>query len=117
MSAPKHTAGPWEVATEYPGELTIKTADGDWCIAGCLPGGKPTEKANARLIAAAPDLLEALTTPVIHLVEGEEGFVFLTIDGVQIARLPSDSIAAAALLKWDASQRAALAKATGESAS
>lgn len=53
----KHTSGPWEV-TQY-GRLVYADRDGD---AECpsiadVDGDSPEADANARLIAAAPDLL------------------------------------------------------------
>ena len=48
----KHTPGPWELL--YTGEI--------WSNRGHIakaPNQHPSDKANARLIAAAPDLLEA----------------------------------------------------------
>jgi hypothetical protein len=68
----RHTPGPWRVVEEYDGSRTIAilrdfrkytrvglhvTADHDWV------GDASTDRllANARLVAAAPDLLVALT--------------------------------------------------------
>jgi len=53
----KYTPGPWEqvgnlIRTEFAGE-------GGWLVAAC-EHSLPQHEANARLIAAAPDLLEAL---------------------------------------------------------
>ncbi len=58
----KHTPGPWRVEHQNPSPTT-----GEWMIAGSKPGylaevrdcGSGDVRANARLIAAAPDLLEA----------------------------------------------------------
>lgn len=63
MNAPKHTPGPWRVERQNSSPTT-----GEWMIAGAKPGylaevrdcGSGCAKANARLIAAAPELLEAL---------------------------------------------------------
>lgn len=82
MSNSKHTPGPWRWTANYePAELEIDIGTyespgywgnptlmaGDVCVVGCdeywiLGGDKydPDGRANARLIAAAPDLLEAL---------------------------------------------------------
>ena len=53
-----HTSGPWHVgsATEFRNQIGIEPTIG--CVYGDIKG-KET-KANARLIAAAPELLEAL---------------------------------------------------------
>lgn len=57
MSEKKHTPGPWK----WDGHNTISTADGEQLTivgASLQMGGDNREaKANARLIAAAPDLL------------------------------------------------------------
>jgi hypothetical protein len=58
----KHTPGPWNIGTKNGarvwsenGETLIADADASESLR------KEIKKANARLIAAAPDLLEALT--------------------------------------------------------
>lgn len=61
MSAHKHTPGPWSVdngnrATGF----TVKIATDELLVGGY----GLTSEANARLIAAAPELLEALITKV-----------------------------------------------------
>ena len=61
-----HTKGPWELILNYDNNLkgsikgrhTIKDSDG-WNIARIWESA-PNAEANARLIAAAPELLEAL---------------------------------------------------------
>ena len=57
MSATKHTPGPWEVT----GSGDIVTSNGI-VIAWTNVLGGMEEEANARLIAAAPDLFDALLT-------------------------------------------------------
>ena len=59
-----HTPGPWEICETQKGEIGI-AADGIWIIAvrhGALY--HPRGDANARLIAAAPELLDALSKAV-----------------------------------------------------
>ena len=59
-----HTPGPWEVDDE---SIYAKNSDGSWQQVAELPGWRTnkgevmsdTDRANARLIAAAPDLLAA----------------------------------------------------------
>lgn len=60
MSA-KHTAGPWRAAKGGGGTMSILRVQGDELVA-YIPHGWPKaqREANARLIAAAPDLLAAL---------------------------------------------------------
>jgi hypothetical protein len=58
----KHTHGPWQVGIAYDNdgetEITIEhmTPHGDYIVAIAI-GGLEGQEANARLIAAAPDLL------------------------------------------------------------
>jgi len=60
----KHTPGPWKVSIF--GDIETEKTD-EYGIAirriaydeGCLGGGNEEDQANARLIAAAPELLEA----------------------------------------------------------
>lgn len=66
------------------------------------------------LIAAAPDLYGALNAVVIHTIEESESIVRLRIGGVEIAAHSHDTPEGMALLKFDAEQRAILAKARGE---
>ena len=87
----KHTEGPW----------TAKPFDRTWvvCFGGdeyLIGGVHLNREANARLIAAAPELLEALKTCELRLTY-----------------LAQESIAVGYELK---AARAALAKATGEQA-
>jgi hypothetical protein len=61
MSEVKHTEGPWEAVEYEPGGGVGMVHIGDITIAGVYHGGDSDELsfADARLIAAAPDLLEA----------------------------------------------------------
>lgn len=57
----KHTPGPWHVgqSSKRGHEVWARTSDtGSMMVAGC--GHAEFDQANARLIAAAPELLEAL---------------------------------------------------------
>ena len=69
----KHTPGPWVTSSLPNGtEWTVSADDGDMLadLTGC-----PNEKANARLIAAAPDLLalvlDALDDPDVDILGSE----------------------------------------------
>ncbi len=58
----QHTPGPWEIAVENP-HCILAPAECGLCIVATLPkegSQKPDTNANARLIAAAPELLAAL---------------------------------------------------------
>lgn len=102
----KHTPGPWIVASDE--TVTVRDAQ-DGGIASCgwlksrLTGPRRTSAevhANARLISAAPDLLEALRAFV------EDGFSLHEVER------RTDPGTYAAIVK----ARAAIAKATGEGA-
>lgn len=96
MNTQKHTPAPWRVERGNPSPTT-----GEWMIAGGIPGylaevrdcGSGDVSANARLIAAAPDLLEALKACLWRL------------DSHDPQSVPEARIA-----------REAIAKATGEAA-
>lgn len=75
---PKHTPGPWRVADD--GSIgTILSIDGTVVAQAqqCRPRTHDPlhleRKANARLIAAAPELLEALKSTMNHIKMLEEG--------------------------------------------
>lgn len=62
MSEHKHTPGPWVARADGPANWVIRSVDyGDIVHRNCYPNPKvdTTTEADARLIAAAPDLLEA----------------------------------------------------------
>ena len=56
----KHTPGPWEVTNVYPKREPYYIAEGKGNAIACTMGGSRQDQANANLIAAAPELLEAL---------------------------------------------------------
>ena len=88
----KHTPGPWVVdAVQYGYIITAK--GGAYDIAVVRDIGNEDNKANARLIAAAPELLELLQ----YLMEIRD-HCFIPNDGNW----------------WDNKTRAVIAKATGE---
>lgn len=57
MSEPNHSPGPWKVAKTDDGDFGIVSRYNEW-LAKCYPWAKP--EANAKLIAAAPEMLEVL---------------------------------------------------------
>ena len=62
----KHTPGPWAIYVNAPSDIVIRkmSKDGyELCSIARVSSGY----ANARLIAAAPELLEALTDCVEHM--------------------------------------------------
>ncbi len=61
----KHTPGPWYIEKLHPNDWQINSDSVDHCLFQITPviGNKTLtvrDKANARLIAAAPDLLESI---------------------------------------------------------
>lgn len=65
MSAGNHTPGPWRIGTPPPnGEQTI--GHKGLMVAVVTTGAGCPTMANARLISAAPDLLEALRAILEH---------------------------------------------------
>ena len=96
----KHISGPW-IAED---DQSIYAADGDGrrLIAECHAGHKEERAANARLIAAAPDLLEALQEMVAGDAEAIEDAKRLGVP------FPDEMLAAYH------KARAAIARATGE---
>ena len=57
----EHTPSPWSLDEKEPGELWISNVDRSYPVCMVTASGNVTErdKADARLIAAAPDLLAA----------------------------------------------------------
>jgi hypothetical protein len=55
-----HTPGPWRVGDGGSWGALVKDGNGDGICIPCSGRLGPTDAANARLIAAAPELLEAV---------------------------------------------------------
>lgn len=101
----KHTPGPWKAHFNVPTAMIaghiIKT-DNDLMrpIASLWEGGgtkgKPTQIANAHLIAAAPELLEALRSLLAYTDMLDEG---CAVSGNPVAEDPAQSAARAAIAK------------------
>lgn len=70
-----YTKGPWRFHENGDGSYTILTEDNKWVIAFIQNGEKWNEEqiATAKLIAAAPDLLEALQIIVEYWNTPQEG--------------------------------------------
>lgn len=105
MSDTKWTPGPWtwDVALDHNWDVQVWSSPNRRVCFVAHDGedGNPTGKANARLIAAAPDLYEALSTFV-------EEYVSMIASGDCGNWNPEDE-------GFVKSARAALAKARGES--
>ena len=83
MTEAKHTPGPWIVQSKLSGSenhrgFRIMDAPNAWALADVQPGDSDGDlgRANARLIAAAPDLLAALAriAELDPATDSEEGF-------------------------------------------
>lgn len=70
----KHTLGPWEIAVFPDKRIFVENSYGDGV-------GEVYDYANARLVAAAPDLLEALKIADGALNEDSNGQVLLEASG------------------------------------
>jgi hypothetical protein len=103
MSA-KHTPGPWQVRNELDDTIVVGNVDGESfpdgthhfhydfiCDTSVDDYGEPTDpdtaKANARLIAAAPELLAALKAAHAALDSIYETEGFLTEERATLARI------------------------------
>lgn len=100
MNNPKHTPGPWAVSAENPRKvIAVRSLNGlDPLTGENLIGGAsvhPDAEANARLIAAAPELLKVLKE----------------IADIRTATTADDAHLLGACISH---ARAAIAKATGE---
>lgn len=111
-SAPRHTPGPWSVGslTLNDGAIAVRAEEGRVALVECLTDFKrgeghsviaPVRDANARLIAAAPEMLEALRDMVFACDDPQPD--------------PNISLALALVAVLPAA-RAAIAKALGEPA-
>lgn len=78
---PKHTPGPWGVVTPIKPLCFQITADEGSFTVATLEGVQTVDKINARLIAAAPEMLEAiyLARAVVARV-GDGGAALRAID-------------------------------------
>ena len=67
LPTPSHTPGPWRYVAEVPDWCRVSMGDG--IVAEITGGDSETCTANARLIAAAPELLKALSIAKDMLVQ------------------------------------------------
>ena len=65
----KGTKGEWTVKRERGYDIDVTNRDGDICWLGLSDFIDETKLANAKLIAAAPDLLEELVTLLSNIDE------------------------------------------------
>lgn len=106
MSAFKHTPGPWEVDAAYGwiehsvwpakahAQVVARNGESMTPVARCQSNARATDNhANARLIAAAPELLAALEEMVcwhakreaaLHAVSGGEGLLPIGLQNAEV---------------------------------
>ena len=103
-----HTPGPWHVEdAPDSGLIFIRSHPAEVSLANIRKGQDHPNEANARLIAAAPELLEAL--------KAIEGRITKAANAFYVSGKRSDLQAAFDGWKVDAQQaRAAIARATGQ---
>ncbi len=83
-----HTPGPWFAEYDDNGFYYIRGGEGGLSDLAHIIGEGPLDKANAHLIAAAPDLLEALkvllSCQLLYIVSTEDS-VANAIKGAKVA--------------------------------
>lgn len=85
MSIVKHTPGNWEVGLSLSGKIAVwnpQETGGNIC---CLTGLDEKDKANAKLIAAAPELLEELRKVYAMLMSEPEAEFFYDMEKISAA--------------------------------
>jgi len=124
MTTAKHTPGPWEFgsgdnyyvrADAYPKKFPHRFKGDDLGDYLAYVGNRTDDfgEANARLIAAAPELKEFADSILIYQVEGDEEHVWLKFGPAHIVIHKANSAEGVALLKMEAARRAAITKAEG----
>lgn len=94
MSTKTHTPGPWDVETPFDGFSIVEAGKPtfEWRFIAHVPTEKENgihfleAEANARLISAAPNLLEALAAIVAHGVPLSGGLLSLAEAAIRKAR-------------------------------
>jgi hypothetical protein len=129
----KHTPGPWTAQQDCRSYRNTGIFDGNnpdaqgnqnaWAIYGHTRIAILTEAetwlpqqqvdANARLIAAAPELLEELRNCVRHNADILDNCLF-PAHGLKANLTPEQSLWREKIKKWNTEARAAIAKATGQ---
>ena len=112
----KHTPGPWMVCNERPDEILMDDSKGEQVFAlvafvetdNCCKA--PQWQADARLIAAAPELLAAVIalTKIINDMRCDDDFDANTCDagGICFGDIASDALEAAEAAIAKASEKA-----------
>lgn len=84
MTNTKHTPGPWEVGEE--GEILAGSSE---FLVATAYHGRPAQEANARLIAAAPELLKTVKELVSLVCDSGLGTIseYLPVNPESIERI------------------------------
>lgn len=90
MSEEKHTPGPWRVGKGGPNMCPTVGTEKGLMVAMVAYGDSHPTQANARLIAAAPDLLEALENLTIAIGMGWDLDGVLEVSRAAIAKAKGD---------------------------
>lgn len=116
----KHTPGPWQAPTwpactnlqigsdDYPFMHQVGFVDGQSAIAVAYGDGQCEAESNARLIAAAPELLEALRN-LLAYADAYSDSMMVHGRGAEQLGNGADAVSVSGMA------RAAIAKATGDS--
>lgn len=112
MSEATHTPGPWVIDERVPWIIRPNLSSFDY-IAAVPVSNSPNWEADARLIAAAPDLKAFAEGVLVYTVEGDPEHVWLRFGGADIVVHKTTSAEGVTLLKMEAARREALAKAEG----
>lgn len=93
MTKSKHTPGPWDLGvnsynaeTRAEGDVLVKKTGKRIAYTGSVHTDREVNKANARLIAAAPELLEALENITAGLNDEEDTMPLIRGSEVKAAR-------------------------------
>ena len=81
----KHTPGPWAIEVDKTGEVTVYEAVTLQNVDICKLGGNTNDGSNARLIAAAPNLLAAAQAMVAVFAVGFESGASPAVDYARAA--------------------------------
>lgn len=83
----QHTPGPWKVVTQSAGMMSVYPKTGpSICAVGYCRENEPAIEANARLIAAAPELYDALRIALVQIGEYTDGDGAAKYHAINIAR-------------------------------
>lgn len=87
MSKPKHTPGPWTIDSDFEDSCFVGQPNGAPVASLCCGDGQDMQ-ANARLIAAAPELLRELKAAIFYIETfgGETSACFAAGGNMQLVK-------------------------------